>query len=106
MNLASAGEFFGDLEPCVSSANDEHRPLGNSAGVPIVGAVHLDHRGIEVPGELGDSRHLEGAGRHYHLTGLDHPAVEFEHEARTVACQAAHLVAEFDWKLEGLRVPL
>jgi hypothetical protein len=71
-------QFLCDLEACVASTDDEHRPTGDSAAIPVASAMGLDNLRREVTGEIRHTRGLSGGDDN--LVRLDVPALELDVE--------------------------
>jgi hypothetical protein len=68
--------------------------------------MHLPDVGLELVCKLGHEWRLEGSRRDDDLVGGDRSPVELEYESAIVLSEPAHVAAELDRKLEGLRVTL
>ena len=100
------GQLARDLEAGVSPAHDEHRPVRNVAGIPVTGAVRLEHLRREPAGERRHVRHLKGPGGDDDLAGLEARALELDDIAPFFRRQRPHRAVELDRELEGGRVLL
>src|SRR4051794_36333788 len=95
------GELLRDLEAGVAAADDENRPLGDIARVPVGGAMCLKQVRRELAGERRHARHLERTGGDDDLVGLDLPLLESDDERSAVGIQRPHRPPQLDWELEG-----
>jgi O-acetylhomoserine (thiol)-lyase len=63
----------GDVRAGMAQADDEHGPVGELRRIPVLAGVDLSDPRIELPGDLRDRRHREGASRHDHLARPEAP---------------------------------
>src|SRR5919106_683951 len=66
-------QLLGDLEARVPTADDKYRPLGDTRRLSVPRAMNLPHPRVEVLGELGNERRLEGPGRDDDLVSGERP---------------------------------
>src|SRR5439155_10076192 len=106
MNAVRPRELLRDLEAGVSTAYDEDRSFGHSAGVPVTGAVHLEHLGPEPGGERRYAGHLERPGCDDDLLCLDLSLRALENERSVLAAERLDGAFQLDRELEFRRILL
>ena len=75
------GQLLGNLKTGVAASHDQHCPMGQLIGVPVLGAVQLGNGRIEPFRNRRSRRDLEWSRCHDQLAGFEGSgfAANFEH---------------------------